>query len=71
VRVDDLDGKLDDLRWKERAGDSAEQVFREALRRAVALRDGGSPNRAVVLVSVLNRLGELSRFDTADLWTRD
>jgi hypothetical protein len=36
----------------------------------MALAQGGSTSRAIVLVQVLNRLGELSGFDTSDLWTR-
>ena len=67
----DLDRLLDDLGWRERTGDSAELVVREALRRAIAIRDGGSPNRVVVLVDVLSRLGELTATDTTDLWTHD
>jgi hypothetical protein len=65
------DARLDDRGWKKRVGDDAEQAFREALRRAIAMRDGGNKNRVVVLVDVLNRLGELSGYDGFDLWDRD
>jgi hypothetical protein len=57
--------------WREKTGDSAERVVREALRREIAIRDGGSPNRGVVLVDVLNRLGGLTATRTTDLWTRN
>jgi hypothetical protein len=65
------DAHLNDLQWRARVGDDPEQAFREALRRAIALRDGGNPHRAVVLVAVLQRLEELTGFDGSDLWTRD
>ena len=67
----ELDNRLDDLSWREKVGDDPERAYREALRRAVALRDGGSQLRVVVLVAVLNRLGELSGFDGSQLWSRD
>jgi hypothetical protein len=65
------DGLLKDLDWRERTGNDPERVYREALRRAIVLRDGGTPSRAVILWQVLTRLGELSAFDTNDLWGRD
>jgi len=66
----DMDRQLDD-RWRARTGDNVELVVREVFRRAIVIRDGGSPSRIVVLVDVLNHLGDLMGIDTADLWTRD
>ena len=58
-----------DPRWQERVGSDAEATLREALRRAVDLRDSlahsgrDETTRAVFLVSVLNHLTELLQFD--------
>jgi hypothetical protein len=74
---DDLDGpgsldkRLRDLDWRQRTDDDPERVDREALRRALALREGGPPSRAVILVDVLNRLGELLALDGTSVWDRD
>ncbi len=67
-----------DPRWRKRVGDDAKAMYREALRRAVDLRDTlaqGGPDpahRAVLLVDVLNELRRVMKFDESageDLWT--
>ena len=65
------DAQLNDLEWRTQVGDNPERVFREAMRRAIAIRDGGNKARAVVLVAVLHRLGELAGYDSLDLWERE
>jgi hypothetical protein len=65
------DTRLNDVQWRAHVGDDPERAFREAMRRAIAIRDGGNPHRVVVLVAVLNRLGELTGYDASDLWDRD
>lgn len=61
--------------WREEVGTEPERLWRESLRRAVDLRDqlatGGevSTSRAVVLVDVLNALGDVSGYDSAELWS--
>jgi hypothetical protein len=63
-------------RWRSRVEADAEATVREALRRAVDLRDtlaeAGSSDtaRALCLVDVLNHLSELHGFDTSALWER-
>jgi hypothetical protein len=63
-----------DPQWRDSVGTDAEAAAREALRRAVDLRDtlaeAGSNNttRAVFLVDVLNHLADLQGFDTSELW---
>jgi hypothetical protein len=65
-----------DQRWQDKIGADAEATVREALRRAVDLRDtlaeaGRSDTaRALYLVDVLNHLAELQGFDTSALWER-
>jgi hypothetical protein len=65
-----------DPRWRDRIGADAEATAREALRRAVDLRDtlaeagSGNTARALFLVDVLNHLAELQGFDTSALWER-
>jgi hypothetical protein len=65
-----------DPRWRDRVGDNAEATVREALRRAVDLRDtlaeseNSDAGRAVFLVDVLNQLARLQGFDTSGLWER-
>jgi hypothetical protein len=62
--------------WLDDVGADAEATAREALRRAVALRDtlagagSGETARAVFLVEVLNHLADLQGFDTSALWER-
>jgi hypothetical protein len=57
-------------------GSDAEAALREALRRAVDLRDtlaeagSGDTSRAVFLVDVLNHLAEIQGVDTSALWDR-
>lgn len=68
---------LDDPRWPDRVGDNPELVYRQAMRLVVDLRDRESYDdkltgrRVVFLTAMLNRLGELSGYDTSDLWERD
>jgi hypothetical protein len=63
-------------RWQDSVGDDAEATVRDALRRAVDLRDtlaeAGSRDtaRALFLVDVLNDLAELQGVDTSALWER-
>jgi len=70
------DWKWHDPEWRERVGADAEATTREALRRAVDLRDtlaetgSNQTARALFLVDVLNHLVQLQGFDTADLWER-
>jgi len=65
-----------DPRWRDRVGDNTEATVREALRRAVDLRDtlaesgNSDAGRAVYLVDVLNQLARLQGFDTSGLWER-
>jgi hypothetical protein len=66
-----LDKRLRDLDWRERTGDDPERVYREAMRRALALREGGLRGRVTILVDVLNRLGELLALDGTSVWDRD
>jgi hypothetical protein len=55
---------------------SHETTLREALRRAVDLRDtlaeagSGDTSRAVFLVDVLNHLADIQGVDTSALWDR-
>jgi hypothetical protein len=57
-------------------GSDAEAALREALRRAVDLRDtlaeagSGDTSRAVFLVDVLNHLADIHGVDTSALWER-
>jgi len=68
---------FNDPRWRVRVADDPRWTYREALRRAVDLRDalaeGSDPGaRAVMLVDVLNHLGELAGHHvegSEDLWT--
>ena len=71
-----LDSRWSDPRWKQALGDDVPSTAREAVRRAVDLRDtlaeAGSPDatRAVFLVAVLNHLTSLLDVDTNELWDR-
>lgn len=67
-----------DPRWRERVSDDVRATYREALRRAVDLRDTLAKSgehaaaRAVFLVDVLNELRGVINLDEADgqdLWT--
>jgi hypothetical protein len=57
-------------------GSDAEAALREAVRRAVDLRDtlaeagSSDTSRAVFLVDVLNHLAEIQGVDTSALWDR-
>jgi hypothetical protein len=63
-------------RWRDSVGADAEGTVREALRRAVDLRDtlaearSSDTPRALLLVDVLNHLAELQGFDMSALWER-
>jgi hypothetical protein len=64
------DWRYNDSRWRDRVGDDVSATVREALRRAVDMRDtvleaGGRPT---MLVDVLNHLVELLQVDTSSLW---
>jgi hypothetical protein len=77
---DDLDGALhwrwEDLAWRKRVGGDPKRIAREALRRAVDLRDANAADprslraRPVFLVDVMNRLCEVLNVETDDLWGR-
>ena len=66
--------RWEDLRWRERMGGEAAELLREAVRRAVDIRDWsegtGLTSRAVFLVEVLDSLCASLEVDTADLWVR-
>ncbi|HUO48113.1 MAG TPA: hypothetical protein VMU09_04690 [Acidimicrobiales bacterium] len=66
--------RWEDLRWRDRIGAEPAELVREAVRRAVDLRDWsdgtGLTSRAVFLVEVLNTLCAALDVDTADLWVR-
>jgi hypothetical protein len=73
VRSPTMDGwTWSDPRWRQRVGDDTAATVREALRRAIDLRDlrGGETRsgRPVLLVDVLNHLGDLLDVDTSSLW---
>ncbi len=65
-----------DPRWRDSVGADAQATAREALRRAVDLRDtlaearSSDTTRAVFLVDVLNHLADLQGFDTSGIWER-
>ena len=67
--------RWEDLRWRERVGSDPERIVREALRRAVDVRDSESAKapsglsaRPVFLVDVLNKLCEVLNVSTERLW---
>jgi hypothetical protein len=77
--VEDGEGSLswrwEDLRWRERVGSDSQRIVREALRRAVDIRDleaATAPSslraRPVFLVDVLNKLCEVLNVRTERLW---
>ena len=56
-----------------RVGDSVDATVREALRRAIDMRDSGvsgNQGRPVLLVDVLNHLSDLLSVDTTSLCER-
>jgi len=63
-----------DPRWTGAVGSSVDETVREALRRAIDLRDtpghvdGAAGTKAVFLVDVLNHLSGLLDVDTSSLW---
>jgi hypothetical protein len=62
-----------DPRWPEWTGADPENLFLEALRRAVDIRDRNAEGanlsaRPVVLVDVLNALGQSLRGRGSDIW---
>jgi hypothetical protein len=67
----DLSWRWEDLRWRERLGSDSERIVREALRRAIDMRDSEAANlsaRPVFLVDVLNKLCEVLNVRTERLW---
>ncbi len=74
--MSDIPGELhwrwEDPTWPDRVGDDPSRIVREALRRAVDIRDkhnsGPLAARPVFLVDVLNRLCEVLAVETNDLW---
>jgi hypothetical protein len=67
----DLSWRWEDLRWRERVGSDSERIVREALRRAIDMRDSEAANlsaRPVFLVDVLNKLCEVVNVRTERLW---
>jgi hypothetical protein len=67
----DLSWRWEDLRWRERVGSDSERIVREALRRAIDMRDSEAANlsaRPVFLVDVLNKLCEVLNVRTERLW---
>ena len=67
--------RWEDLRWRERVGNDSERIVREALRRAVDIRDSeaaAAPSslsaRPLFLVDVLNKLCEVLNVRTERLW---
>jgi len=69
-----LQWRWEDLTWRNRVGDNPHWIAPEALRRAVDIRDtkvidaGSLGARPVFLVDVLNKLCEVLRVETDDLW---
>jgi hypothetical protein len=67
-----LHWRWEDPTWPVRVGEEPSRIVREALRRAVDIRDRHSDEplaaRPVFLVDVLNRLCEVLAVDTKDLW---
>jgi hypothetical protein len=70
-----LSWRWEDLGWRDRVGSDPESIVREALRRAVDIRDSdaavapsGLRARPVFLVDVLNRLCKVLNVRTEDLW---
>ena len=63
-----------DPRWRVHVGSDVDATMREALRRAVDLRDLEEiehyRSRALFLVHVLNHLSDLLAVDTTSLWER-
>jgi hypothetical protein len=66
--------RWEDPTWRSRVGNNPKSIAREALRRAVDLRDTNAADprnlkaRPVFLVDVLNRLCEVLDVETEDLW---
>ena len=64
-----LGWRCEDLRWPERVGSDSERIVREALRRAIDIRDSASLSaRPVFLVDVLNKLCDVLNVRTEHLW---
>ena len=69
-----LQWRWEDLTWRNRVGDNPQWIAREALRRAVDIRDTNVIDarslsaRPVFLVDVLNRLCEVLNVETDHLW---
>jgi hypothetical protein len=73
-RESGLDWRWEDLAWRDNVGSNPKLITREALRRAVDIRDTNATDplslraRPVFLVDVLNRLCEVLNVATEDLW---
>jgi hypothetical protein len=72
---DGLGWRWEDLGWRERVGSDPERIVREALRRAIDIRDSHAASapsslsaRPAFLVDVLNKLSEVLNVRTEDLW---
>ena len=64
-----LGWRWEDLLWRERVGSDSERIVREALRRAIDIRDSASLSaRPVFLVDVLNKLCDVLNVRTEHLW---
>jgi len=57
-----------DQGWLDRTRSDPRELIKEALRRAVDIRDLGVTNRAVMLVDVLNAACKTMGIDTENLW---
>jgi hypothetical protein len=70
--IGQLAWRWEDLAWRERVGGHPDLIVREALRRAVDLRDrppsDSRRSRQLFLVDVLNHLCEVLAVDTERLW---
>lgn len=65
--------RWEDPRWREWTGSDPAKLVLEAIRRAVDIRDVNAPGvnlgaRPVMLVAVLNALGESLQVSGSDIW---
>jgi hypothetical protein len=62
------------LGWRDQVGQNPTEILREALRRAVDIRDQTDKSklsaRPVILVDVLNELSNALGIDTDNIWER-
>ena len=68
------DWRWSDLGWRDKVGQDPAQILREALRRAVDIRDQVDKSRLsarpVILVDVLNELSSVLGIDSRNIWER-